>query len=109
MAKQESKMHLPTIDDLFTTQEERDNANLEKVVDIKIADIDDFPQHPFQVIKNAEMDEMVESIKSKGVLVPAIVRKKENGKYEMISGHRRKKASELADVIFQRKFYIKKN
>ena len=98
MAKQESKMHLPTIDDLFTTQEERDNANLEKVVDIKIADIDDFPQHPFQVIKNAEMDEMVESIKSKGVLVPAIVRKKENGKYEMISGHRRKKASELADL-----------
>ena len=98
MAKQESKMHLPTIDDLFTTQEERDNAKLEKVVDIKIADIDDFPQHPFQVIKNAEMDEMVESIKSKGVLVPAIVRKKKNGKYEMISGHRRKKASELADL-----------
>ena len=98
MAKQESKMHLPTIDDLFTTQEERDNANLEKVVDIKIDDIDDFPQYPFQVIKNAEMDEMVESIKSKGVLVPAIVRKKENGKYEMISGHRRKKASELADL-----------
>ena len=98
MAKQESKMHLPTIDDLFTTQEERDNAKLEKVVDIKISDIDDFPKHPFQVIKNAEMDEMVESIKSKGVLVPAIVRKKENGKYEMISGHRRKKASELADL-----------
>lgn len=98
MAKQESKMHLPTIDDLFTTQEERDNANLEKVVDIRISDIDDFPKHPFQVIKNAEMDEMVESIKSKGVLVPAIVRKKENGKYEMISGHRRKKASELADL-----------
>ena len=98
MVKQESKMHLPTIDDLFTTQEERDSANLEKVVDIKITDIDDFPQHPFQVIKNAEMDEMVESIKSKGVLVPAIVRKKENGKYEMISGHRRKKASELADL-----------
>ena len=98
MAKQESKMHLPTIDDLFTSQEERDNANLEKVVDIRISDIDDFPKHPFQVIKNAEMDEMVESIKSKGVLVPAIVRKKENGKYEMISGHRRKKASELADL-----------
>ena len=98
MAKQEIKMHLPTIDDLFTTQEERDNANLEKVVDIRISDIDDFPKHPFQVIKNAEMDEMVESIKSKGVLVPAIVRKKENGKYEMISGHRRKKASELADL-----------
>ena len=91
-------MHLPSIDDIFTTQQERDEANLEKVVYIPIKDIDDFPEHPFKVLENDEMKDMVDSIKEKGVLVPAIIRPKANGKYEMISGHRRKKASELANI-----------
>jgi len=91
-------MYLPTLDDYFTTQEERDNANLEKVMNIKISDIDDFPEHPFKIIVNDEMQEMVDSIKEKGVLSPTLVRPKENGRYEMISGHRRKKASELANL-----------
>lgn len=98
MEKKERKMHLPSLDDYFTTQEERDTANLEKIINVNITDIDDFPEHPFKVNVNDEMNEMVASIREKGVLVPAIVRQKENGKYEMISGHRRKKASELLEL-----------
>jgi len=98
MEKKERKMYLPSIDDLFTTQEERDSVDLEKVIHININEIDDFPEHPFKVIVNDEMNEMVESIKQKGVLVPTIVRKKDDGRYEMISGHRRKKASELLGI-----------
>lgn len=96
MSKNEIKMPLPKLDDLFTTQEERDNAKLEKVVDININDIDDFPEHPFKVIDNEEMQQMSESIKENGVLVPVLVRPKPDGRYEMISGHRRKFASQLA-------------
>lgn len=95
MEKKENRMHLPTLDDLFTTQEERDNANLEKVINISIKDIDDFPEHPFKVLVNDEMQTLIESVKEKGVIDPVIVRKKNDGRYEMISGHRRKKASEL--------------
>ena len=98
MEKKENKMHLPSIDDIFTTQQERDEANLEKVVNISIKDIDDYPKHPFKVLVNDEMQEMVDSIKEKGILVPTIVRQKADGRYEMISGHRRKKASELAEL-----------
>mgnify|MGYP003367117509 CR=1 FL=1 len=94
--KQEMKMQKITLDDLFSTQEQRDNNNLEKIVDIDINLIDDFPNHPFKVIDNEEMQQMKESIEENGVLVPVIVRQKENGRYEMISGHRRKFASELA-------------
>ena len=97
MAKTESKMPLPKLDDLFTTEEERTNANLEKVIDIKINDIDDFPDHPFKVIENDDMYNMRDSIIENGVLVPALVRPKADGRYEMISGHRRKFASELAN------------
>ena len=97
MAKTESKMPLPKLDDLFTTEEERDNAKLEKVVDINLNDIDDFPNHPFKVVDNEEMEKMKDSIVENGVLVPALVRPKSNGKYEMISGHRRKFASQLAN------------
>ena len=97
MEKRERKMHLPTLDDYFTTQEERDNAKLEKIININITDIDDFPEHPFKVIVNDELKDMAESIKEKGVLSPALVRQKADGRYEMISGHRRKKASELAN------------
>ena len=94
--KQEMKMQKITLDDLFSTQEQRDNDNLEKIVDVNIDLIDDFPNHPFKVIDNEEMQQMKESIEENGVLVPVIVRPKENGRYEMISGHRRKFASELA-------------
>ncbi len=97
MAKNISKMPLPKLDDLFTTEEDRVNANLEKVIDIKISDIDDFPNHPFKVIENEEMYNMRDSIKENGVLVPALVRPKANGRYEMVSGHRRKFASQLAN------------
>ncbi len=96
--EKDRRMPLSTtsLDELFTTQHERDEANLEKVIDISIKDIDDFPNHPFKVIDNEEMEKMKESIIERGVLLPVIVRQKENGKYEMISGHRRKRASELA-------------
>ena len=97
MEKKKEKMYLPSIDDLFTTQKTRDEADLEKVVNIKLNEIDDFPEHPFKVIVNDELKDMAESIKEKGVLSPALVRQKDDGRYEMISGHRRKKASELAN------------
>lgn len=97
MAKSEIKMPLPKLDDLFTTEQERQEANLEKVVDILIADIQDFPNHPFKVIVNEEMQEMAKSISEYGVLLPVLVRPLPNGKYQMISGHRRKKASEIAN------------
>lgn len=101
MVKKETKMPLPKIyldDDLFSTQEQRDDKLKEKVVNISLDDIDDFPKHPFKVIDNEDMKQMVESISENGVLVPTLVRPKENGKYEMISGHRRKFASELAGL-----------
>ena len=97
MAKDLSKMPLPKLDDLFTTEEERVNASLEKVVDIKISDIDDFPDHPFKVIDDDEMEKMKNSIIDNKVIIPALVRPKPDGRYEMISGHRRKRASELAN------------
>lgn len=97
MAKDLSKMPLPKLDDLFTTEEERTNAQLEKVIDIKISDIDDFPNHPFKVIDDDEMEKMKNSIIDNKVIIPALVRPKPDGRYEMISGHRRKRASELAN------------
>ena len=101
MVKKETKMPLPKIlldDDLFSTQEQRDDKLKEKVVNINLNDIDDFPKHPFKVIDNEDMKQMAESISKNGVLVPTLVRPKENGKYEMIFGHRRKFASELAGL-----------
>lgn len=89
---------MPKIDELFTTQAERDDEKLEKIVDIKISEIDDFPQHPFQVRMDEDMEFLKNSIQEKGVLMPAIVRRKSDGRYEMISGHRRKAASELANL-----------
>ena len=99
MEKKETKMQIPkiTLDSLFTTQEQRDEAKLEKVIDIKINEIDDFPNHPFKVIDNEEMEQMKESVIENGVLIPALVRQKSDGRYEMISGHRRKFASQLAN------------
>ena len=80
MEERKSRMHLPTIDDLFSTQEERDSVDLEKVIDININEIDDFPNHPFKVIDNEEMKLMSESIKDNGILVPVLVRKKDDGR-----------------------------
>lgn len=99
MEKNETKMQIPkiTLDSLFTTQEQRDEAKLEKVVDININEIDDFPGHPFKVVNNEEMQNMKNSIIDNGVLVPALVRQKDDGRYEMVSGHRRKFASQLAE------------
>lgn len=100
MAREELKMNLPkiTLDDMFSAQETRDSEKLGKVINIKIKEIDDFSEHPFKVIENDEMYDLAKSIKYDGILVPAIVivRKKDNGRYEMISGHRRKYTSELA-------------
>ena len=92
----EINMNLPSVDDLFTTQEEREQKNQEYVKDISIYEITDFPNHPFKVKMDDKMLETIESVRDHGVLVPALVREKPTGGYEMISGHRRKMASELA-------------
>ena len=89
-------MNLPSVDELFTTQEERDQKNQEYVKDISIYEITDFPNHPFKVKMDDKMLETIESVRDHGVLVPALVREKSMGGYEMISGYRRKMASELA-------------
>ena len=98
MAGRKSDFVLPTkgLDDLFSTQEERDEAKLQKIRDIPLTEIDDFPDHPFQVLEDEDMFQLVESIKERGVITPATVRQKEDGRYELVSGHRRKKACELA-------------
>lgn len=98
MKEQEQKMKLPKLDDLFTSQAQRDYENAEKVEQIDISKITDFPDHPFKVNNDEKMKEMVNSVKEYGVIMPVIVRPKDNGTYEMISGHRRKKACELAGV-----------
>ena len=90
-------LNLPSVDELFSTQEERDEAKRESVRNIPIAEITDFPNHPFKVKTDENMLDMVESVKEHGVLVPALVREKPEGGYEMVAGHRRKMASELAE------------
>lgn len=90
------KLNLPSVDDLFSTQEERDEEGRESIQDIPIGKITDFPNHPFKVKMDESMMDMAESVKQYGVLVPALVREKAEGGYEMIAGHRRKMASELA-------------
>ena len=96
MAKNSAADLLTSVDDLFTTQAERDEAKRETVRDIPLSEISDFPNHPFKVRMDDAMMEMAESVKQYGVLVPAMVRPKPEGGYEMVSGHRRKLASELA-------------
>lgn len=89
-------MKLPSVDNLFTTQEQRDEEQRENVRDIPITEIRDFPNHPFKVKADEKMLEMAESVKEHGVLMPALVRPRPEGGYEMVAGHRRKMASELA-------------
>ena len=86
------------LDDLFSTDESRAEAQLEKVVTLNPADISDFPNHPFKVKQDEAMAEMVDSVKQYGVLVPALVRPKADGGYEMVAGHRRKCAATLAGI-----------
>ncbi len=90
------KLNLPSADDLFSIQQERDGEGQESVRDIPVVEISDFPNHPFKVKVDEGMMEMAESVKEYGILVPALVREKPGGGYEMIAGHRRKMASELA-------------
>jgi ParB family chromosome partitioning protein len=94
----ESKIELTAYDDLFETDESRAEANLSKIREIPISEIDEFPDHPFKVLMNEDMEQLVESVSRSGVMTPATVRQKEDGRYELISGHRRKKACELAGL-----------
>lgn len=99
MAKsKEINMKLPALDELFSTQEQRDAASRESVRNIPISEISDFPDHPFKVKMDESMADLVDSIKEYGVLVPTLVRPKEDGSYEMVAGHRRKLASGLAEL-----------
>ena len=92
------KIELPAYDDLFQTDESRAEAKLSKIRDIPISQIDEFPDHPFKVLMDEDMQQLVESIKRNGIMTPATVRLKEDGRYELVSGHRRKKACELAGL-----------
>lgn len=99
MAKNNAlNFNLPSADDLFSTEEERAEARLEKIVNLSPSEISNFPNHPFKVRMDTAMQEMVESMRQYGVLVPTLVRPKPEGGYEMIAGHRRKKAAELASI-----------
>ena len=98
MAKSSAiNLNLPSVDDLLSTQESRDEAKLERVINLKPSEISDFPNHPFKVRMDEAMLEMTESVKQYGVLVPALVRPKPDGGHEMVAGHRRKRAAELAE------------
>ena len=99
MAKSNAlNFNLPSVDDLFSTEESRAEDRLERVVNLNPAEISDFPNHPFKVWMDSAMQEMAESVKQYGVLVPALVRPKRSGGYEMVAGHRRKKAADLAGL-----------
>ena len=100
MAKSKGlEMKLPSIDDLFSTEEERQDARLPKIYEIPLSQIDDFPDHPYRVLDDEDMEDLMESIKERGVITPAMVRKKDDGRYEIISGHRRKHACERLGLL----------
>ncbi len=98
MKSSASKIKLASVDDLFSTEETRQDAAREKVVEIALSELHPFPEHPFQVREDEAMKETVESVKEYGVLSPAIVRPREDGGYEIVAGHRRKHACELAGL-----------
>ena len=93
-----SKIELTAYDDLFETDESRAEANLSKIREIPVCEIDEFPDHPFKVLIDEDMEQLVDSIRRIGVMTPATVRQKDDGRYELISGHRRKKACEFAGI-----------
>jgi len=92
------EMKLPSLDDLFSSQEERDDAKLKRIYEIPLDEIDPFPDHPFKVRDDEDMMNLLESVRANGVLTPATVRKKEGGRYELLSGHRRYRACQLAGI-----------
>ena len=97
MPKEKNReIELPSLDELFSTQEERDDAKLRRIEEIPLDKIDPFPDHPYKVRDDEDMMNLVESVKANGVITPATLRKKWDGRYEIISGHRRKRACELA-------------
>lgn len=99
MAKNnELDFNLPSVDDLFEPAQGKDLGELKKIIPIKIKDISDFPNHPFRVVDDEKMNDMVKSVQERGIMFPAIVRPKADGCYEMISWHRRKRACELAQI-----------
>ena len=98
MAAKSAAGLLTSVDSMFTTQEERDNAQRSYVIDLPTAEISDFPDHPFKVRMDEEMEQMVESVRERGVLSPVLVRPMPDGSYQMVSGHRRKMAAELAEL-----------
>ena len=99
MANERStEMRLPSLSDLFSSQEERDDAKLKRIYEIPLDVIDPFPDHPFKVRDDEDMQNLVESVKANGVLTPATVRKKEDGRYELLSGHRRLRACQIAGI-----------
>lgn len=98
MKNEELKMHLPSLDNLFTTQEERDNPKILEVTELPINLIKDFPNHPFKVLDDESMENLVESISINGVIIPVVVRKEDDGSYSMIAGHRRKHAASIAGL-----------
>ena len=93
-----TEMRLPSLSDLFSSQEERDDAKLKRIYEIPLDEIDPFPDHPFKVRDDEDMQNLVESVKANGVLTPATVRKKEDGRYELLSGHRRHRACKIAGI-----------
>ncbi len=93
-----NEIKLPSLDELFSSQKERDEADLKKIYEIPLSEIDPFPDHPFGVRDDEDMMHLVDSIKVRGVLTPATVRPKEDGRYELLSGHRRIRACELAGI-----------
>jgi len=98
VAKKKSDFTLPTLDSLFSTQQEREYEKLDKIRDIPLELIDDFPDHPYKVKDDEDMMQLAESIKERGVLTPAVLRQKNDERYELVSGHRRKRACELAGL-----------
>lgn len=96
--KRENAFDLPKLDDYFTTQEQRDDAKLKKIYEIPLEEIDEFPDHPFKVQDDEDMMNLAESVREQGIITPATLRKKEDGRYEILSGHRRKRACELAGL-----------
>lgn len=91
----ENEIRLPSLDDLFSSQKERNEAKLKRIEEIPLSEIDPFPDHPFKVKDDEDMDNLVESIRAQGIITPAAVRKKKDGRYELVSGHRRKRACEI--------------
>jgi len=96
--KRENAFDLPKLDEYFTTQEQRDDAKLKKIYEIPLEEIDEFPDHPFKVLDDEDMMNLAESVREQGIITPATLRKKEDGRYEILSGHRRKRACELAGL-----------